>query len=376
VNEFLMLIEKSINEKDFEQSSASFISFFKNFETAEGSALSDVYHLLKRWTRECNDDTAFKSFISQLLKLGLENKHTEIYDYLCFVGIIYGLEFGDLSDVNKEFLNLYASYRLETSLDIAAGMLSQEVTHKELASDVQTCLDTNKPYSYVRMGDGEGRYLADFSAYPNLSALTAKIAKRIWFWSSESLPDRAFMEELRNAYFYSDVVGVNPPYRVRMESKHLLVGYCGVVFGNKFVRDKCLNSRFSANWAHSLIPDAAWHQLGQFAKRVFCISCHFGLAAIIKNRFSLHCEVHDINIPPENVKALLGIGVSGKHYPDVYESVIKTIASQVGPGDLVIVAGGVFGKLYSHYAKMAGAVAVDIGSLADQWKGVNTRKVS
>jgi len=44
-----------------------------------------------------------------------------------------------------------------------------------------------------------------------------------------------------------------------------------------------------------------------------------------------------------------------------------------GPGVLVLVAGGLLGKVYVHDASSSGAVAIDIGAVVDGWLGLSTR---
>jgi len=50
-----------------------------------------------------------------------------------------------------------------------------------------------------------------------------------------------------------------------------------------------------------------------------------------------------------------------------YTELLPGFMQQVGPGVLVLVAGGVVGKIFIGAAKSAGAVALDIGGAIDDW---------
>ena len=53
------------------------------------------------------------------------------------------------------------------------------------------------------------------------------------------------------------------------------------------------------------------------------------------------------------------------HYPIVFCQVLQWIQSEAGPGQLVLVGGGLLGKLYVGALQARGAVAIDIGSVID-----------
>ncbi len=61
------------------------------------------------------------------------------------------------------------------------------------------------------------------------------------------------------------------------------------------------------------------------------------------------------------------------HYPDRFREVQSRLQGADLRGWLVLVAAGLIGKPYLATAKAAGAVALDIGSIADLWAGYLTR---
>ena len=56
------------------------------------------------------------------------------------------------------------------------------------------------------------------------------------------------------------------------------------------------------------------------------------------------------------------------HFPDGFEELRETLHVPY-PGALFLVGAGVFGKIYCHWIKQRGGVAVDIGSIFDSWAG-------
>jgi hypothetical protein len=51
----------------------------------------------------------------------------------------------------------------------------------------------------------------------------------------------------------------------------------------------------------------------------------------------------------------------------VYRSILNEIDQIVVPGDLVLVAGGIIGKIFLGRARAKGAVALDLGHVVDDW---------
>lgn len=57
------------------------------------------------------------------------------------------------------------------------------------------------------------------------------------------------------------------------------------------------------------------------------------------------------------------------HFPDGYERMRERLRVPYR-GALFLVGAGVFGKVYCHWIKQRGGIAVDIGSIFDSWAGV------
>ena len=59
-------------------------------------------------------------------------------------------------------------------------------------------------------------------------------------------------------------------------------------------------------------------------------------------------------------------GVSIPHYPDRFNEIYRTLKVPY-PGALFLVGAGIFGKIYCEWIKQRGGRAIDVGSLFDSW---------
>ncbi|WP_458094685.1 class I SAM-dependent methyltransferase [Roseomonas sp. WA12] len=61
-----------------------------------------------------------------------------------------------------------------------------------------------------------------------------------------------------------------------------------------------------------------------------------------------------------------------RHYPDAFDAIVARIR-EARRGGLYFVGAGVLGKVYCQEARLAGGIAVDVGSVMDVWAGVVSR---
>lgn|GEM_PF-2792988 len=224
-----------------------------------------------------------------------------------------------------------------------------------------------EPFSFIRIGDGEGRFID--SQYPQeLKNRIDFIAENVWFWNSSSFPDHEFFEIFVNSCKNSDVLGLNPANRIKFEFFNSLMGYVGVLEGNKFG----LNSP-DVNYVENSITVPLDNK--KFIDKLISDS---GSVVFIspntdfQSRFDLsEVKVNYFELTPENNIAMKGVGSSIPHYPQLFDQVCKKIRTH-GP-DLYIVGGGIFGKIYCEMVKRVGGIALDFGSLLDLWAGRRTR---
>ena len=244
---------------------------------------------------------------------------------------------------------------------------------------IVSAINNQRPFSFIRMGDGEGRWMFEFDANSALAAHSNKTARNVWFWNSRTFPPEEFWNELRKSYLDADLVGINPGFRIRFEasqSEHSdvhVLGYVGVILGNQFIFQKKSSPaewRAIPNWAPMIWNDSGFFQrLFSITKNAHIISPYRNLDKFIHERFGV--TIHNVLIPSENHPLVTPISISSPHFPDVYDSIASWI-KETCPA-LVLVAGGVFGKIYSGMIRESGGVAIDIGSVVDSWMGLRTR---
>lgn len=62
------------------------------------------------------------------------------------------------------------------------------------------------------------------------------------------------------------------------------------------------------------------------------------------------------------------------HYPVVYEQTLAWIEHEAGPGRLFLVGAGILGKIYCDAIRQQGGVAIDVGSVMDLCSGLTTSR--
>lgn len=278
----------------------------------------------------------------------------------------------------EEFRRFYKANELSSAIQDYEGIQASGrfLSGQQLADEIRDALTVAKGYSFVRIGDGEGRFLRDISQYPSMHEESLRIAERVWFWNSVSGPNQSFLRQLREAYLGADVLGISPPARLRFEARNSYLGYLGVVSGNQFaLRSAQDGSRFfTDNWNNEVLDrDRVFEQLVSAAQSegrgVVVISPYRDFKKSI-SFLDLAC-VHPIVVPSEGNKYLMAHSISVPHYPDCFELVISQIRER--HGDLFLIASGVFAKIYCLVAKQSGNVAIDVGAIFDKWMNVPTR---
>lgn len=237
---------------------------------------------------------------------------------------------------------------------------------------IRHCLREGRPFSLVRLSDGEG-YL--FPGHPHFSADDARNRERHW-WDTELPPDLSaqIIERAQKAIAAADVIGVPSVYRFirdtsdttralsqSLQGRGLLQVLAGLPsFLSRDVRlseDKMNVSLFSDL---QTILDLAQHARRTFfvgsVKRDHLPARLSALAALSTVTIPTHARTAKNERYMPNTTAL----------PLVHDTILGEL-DDVGPGDLVLVAGGIVGKIMLGHARKRGAVALDIGSVIDDW---------
>lgn len=258
-------------------------------------------------------------------------------------------------------------------------------------------LEQRKPFSLVRLGDGEGVLLSINSQSPEYDF--AYLSEHLGPDNGDRSGVRTLKHSLINAISHSDVVGVRddivdvrfdnnyfglPPdeflakfrrsFRLREVEKKL--GYRGarriallhnslgsLTFGNE--------QQFCSAWIHfDLHASGSLFRLLNGEDRIGLISSRKQLPRLLQSVFGT--SVKFVEIPdkyrnlPEEAKV--------SNYVNGLESVLSKTLVEF-PGMLFLIGGGLYGKAYCQIIKSQGGMAIDVGSLIDAWLGIASRPV-
>ncbi|MGQ9365932.1 glycosyltransferase [Azospirillum sp. A39] len=249
-----------------------------------------------------------------------------------------------------------------------------------------------RPFSLVRLGDGEGNFLPYPAAHADFADGDRAATQCVWWGEARATGPAAgaLSADLRAAVRNADVVGVpdlsrlcyglpiptaEDPYLSWHDYRGLLVILHhllrGPGEGELFAPEQLITS------CHIHADLSAWglyERLFDRIRRVALVTCHPSLPDHLARRFGL--SVSRVHAIPHESKygAVFGYGEGEAHFPGVYERLMATL--DVGePGEVVLVAAGFLGKMYCDRIKRRGGIALDIGSIADHWCRFATRSL-
>lgn len=283
-------------------------------------------------------------------------------------------------------LRLSAAYRGDPFVAAAREREQSEqwVGPDALAGELGRAIASRRPYSWIRLGDGEARMLVwlhrDLRA--SLSDGEADfIGRHIWRnWFGQDLlaVDRARLAALSGqldaAIGNADLLGLTSPFRFDAEREHF--GSL-VALEHHAARIAPLGRRRPSEAGANTIlneRDPFFASLLTGLDFLGVIGPHADLATLLGRRLGIARTVSHL-IPGES---RLGrpqeAADRGTHFPAVFDRIMAEIEVP-HEGAVFLVAGGLLGKLYCDRIKRLGGIALDIGAMADAWMGHNTRGI-
>lgn len=304
-----------------------------------------------------DDDKDFSLFLSFFLELHSNDTY----------------HFSQMSAVELEFHDFVKkNISYQSALDVACKLEENDnaIDHYTLERMAIDHLQNKQGFSFVRMGDGEGRFVGNYKHnYNSLYLEAVEIASRIWFWNSSEFPKDGFWQRLEKSFVNANVVGFNPVARVAFESGNVRHGYIGVVNGNEFVSQNLRPSQ--ALLPNGVVRQIDYGEILKVSKKTIVIGPHDSQKEVIERIFNIS-DVEGWIIPAENHPNLLNIN-ENPHFPCIFERTINEISELDRSGTVFLVAAGVYGKIYCDVIRESNGCALDIGSLLDQWMGIKTR---
>lgn len=250
---------------------------------------------------------------------------------------------------------------------------------EQLREIILLALQNKTPLSFHRMGDGAVyRWpLPSIAASHDYTLIEDDRARELAWWNhrvdkewGDKLAERV-TEALRDA----DILGVVSVYRLIRDASEqsMLDNITGrsllkhvEALGNTIpLADKVLTE----DRAHTIIYTRGFiDTLFQQADSILIVG---GLSAEQMN-LPYHDNIKFIALIPEQNKGL-PIAEGARSIIDDFDAISDDITEYCCPGTLALISGGYAGKALVAIAKQAGAVALDIGSLADLLAGYHTR---
>jgi hypothetical protein len=275
------------------------------------------------------------------------------------------------NQLSLEYHNFVKLNPINQSIAIAKKFESRQMPEDLdlLISMMIESLKFGKGFSFLRMGDGEGRFVTGYEEYPAITDFSIALSMRIWWDGCKKLPHFTdWCGSLSTCYKNATLVGYSPVYRVTMNE--VWYGHYGVINGNNFINSYSQNQDYLIrNWTHvELWDDKRFTHLLKFNK-VAVITCHSKQVLEDSGLFPDLIEV--INIPPQPGLGLNNYSNSQEIYPSLFEEILDKIPKL--EANILICSAGVHAKFFCESARISGKIGIDIGSELDKRLGFKTR---
>lgn len=235
-----------------------------------------------------------------------------------------------------------------------------------------------RPFSFVRLGDGEGAWLS-FNDYDEGRYAALYRGHRIeflrdWFGTDRLIHSEDFFRfsiNLQTGFSSHDLVGIPP--KARFDQEQGFLSTRGIASSVNVYRllDKMAGSaskRFTSNSMNLTLHDTSFYRDLVATGRPFgIITSQAGLADMLRAKGA---TVDHAFIVPGDSRNFSHGGHSDEpvcQYPHFLNEADAQISAENQDGRIWLVAAGYVGKRYIQTIRDRGGVAIDLGSLADFW---------
>ncbi len=257
------------------------------------------------------------------------------------------------------------------------GGMQHYLRFPDVADALHSAISNKRPFSLIRLGDGEARIMG----YPTDSSwLSVSEMLKVWF-GHPFFPDMAIQQiqqDLKAACQSADILGIPNPAFVRDTDRNnpfkaatLFAREFGYLRDDAVLTSPGIHSALERNGVYDRL-------LGGLDEVVLITSRE--VASMVADRFAIR-KVTPLLIPPEMQYSDLSPieklerTLLSPHFPTRYLEVGAFISDYVKsrPGIPVLVGAGILGKIYCCWTKSQGGIGIDIGSVFDAWAGLRTR---
>ena len=282
---------------------------------------------------------------------------------------------------------------LGETLKLCRGVVLGDQASGELVARAAIfSLRERKPFSLIRIGDGEGNVLSVLEEAANVRLNLTAFNVTFYNQDMQCLSDeeaRTFCATMERSVCCADILGIRSfdPWggssfdtaelnmALRAQEKGNVRAAHGLIHARKQI-DRLLRTGSLENvilthaWIHmSLI--AHLPDIVEACERLIVITGRDELQDEFRSRFGARkLDFH--SIPLEGMRRSKTMRLH--HFPELFEAMMERLNEDLS-GALVLVGAGIFGKAYCNAAKQQGAVALDMGSAFDILSGLKTRPV-
>ena len=291
----------------------------------------------------------------------------------------------------KRLLHRVSACEARIERGCAGSMLDTDVSVAQcraFVSLVRNRIFARRPFSFVRLGDGEAACLAYEPPLAMFATLDARERERIWWGAALEYRVRAKMyPRLARAIFDADCIGVPTVSRFLRELRLLRNDTLETSLTGRGLRAVLHSVEKWENLRSSGLPPPVFvschlHQdlelwncyaeLFDGMNDVVLVSCHANLGDCMQQKFGVRLAGHVV-LPPDRVTGpYLARKPDGPSLPSLFDEAIDRLGD-LPRNRLVLVGAGLLGKLLVTEARARGGVALDIGSIFDHWLGLKTR---
>lgn len=269
------------------------------------------------------------------------------------------------------------------------------LTEAEVATAIDGAIVARRPFSFLRLGDGEGALLgfARDATVEDLRYFLAHFDRprppgAIWRLRAELLKAIAaadlvgIRDDVWNAEGADGLDPAGPDFGARFHHAFPLRktetnlhdhGAHRIFRLYEWWRQSAIAGAFCSQWVHAdLQLHGYFDDLIAAQKRIGLITNATGLADRIRRRFGV--EVAFVPVPGNARNP--GVAGAPRRSREQHFAVRPSIAASI-PGDLdgmvFLIGAGLVGKSYCTVVKANGGIALDLGALLDAWDGRVTR---
>jgi hypothetical protein len=262
-------------------------------------------------------------------------------------------------------------------------------SHQTVFERLMAALEAGQPMSVIRLGDGEGIYLqlscSDESRFHPLYRRGRAEFHKIWYGGHDLLDDLDFIAQMRkvqSAYRNADCLsllhldGLHNQFTIG--SPRGIPALTNMLrFLEASVEETPTRTVCEADVSRSLLVKGQLSQLLRSRPFVGLVSCYAQLPDLLRSHFAVGEVTLHRTCGEDVARQTLGEDMRNQQPARVFlanHHATSLSLKTIRPGQLYLVAAGIFGKLYCDMIKQGGGIALDIGSVADIWVNVPTRR--